>query len=277
MLNTRNRGLSEGWYPSSVEGVRRFIRGIPDERGSALAAMVPHAGWEFCGAIIARTMKCMAENLNSIVILGGHNPPGGRLVRYDEDAWNFPTARLYRDVEISDSVNSRVSDKYRLAAENSADNTVEVVLSMAAALLPEIRWAAWRVPSDERSLFFGNALAEIVKESGKRVAVIGSTDLTHYGPNYNFMPKESRSDPHAWVKKQDYEILHLLANFDGIGALEAANVQMSACSAGGVVGAMEYARVLGAKPGTILSYSTSSDLYPSTSFVAYGSIIWEIA
>lgn len=279
MLNSRSRGLPEGWYPSSAEGIRRFIRGIPDEkaRNGALAAMVPHAGWEFCGAIIARAMKCMAENLNSIVILGGHNPPGGLLVRYDEDAWDFPTTRLYRDAELSDSVNSKVSDKYRLAGESSADNTVEVVLSMAAALLPEFQWAAWRLPSDERSLFFGAVLAEAVKKSGKRVAVIGSTDLTHYGPNYDFMPGESQDDPRAWVKKRDYGILRSLADFDGIGALEAANKKMSACSAGGAVGAMEYARVLGARSGTILDYSTSSDLYPSSSFVAYGSIIWEIA
>lgn len=271
--------MPEGWYPSSAERVRDFLHGIPDEkvRNGVLAAMVPHAGWEFCGAMIARTVKCMAGNLNSIVVLGGHNPPGGRLVSYNEDAWNFPTARLCRDAAISDSVNSRLSERYNLAAENSADNTVEVVLSMAAALLPGVQWAAWRVPSDERSLFFGRILAEEVKKTDKRVAVIGSTDLTHYGPNYDFMPKESRDDPHGWVKKRDYRLLRLLTNFDGIGALEAANSQMSACSAGGAVGAMEYARVLGAETGTVLDYSTSSDLYPSSSFVAYGSIIWGIA
>ena len=268
-----------GWYPSSAEEIREFVSGIPVEeaRSGALAGIVPHAGWEFCGAMIARTMKCMAKNLNTIVILGGHNPPGGRLVRYDEDAWDFPTGRLYRDAEISDSVNSRLSDEYNPVAESSADNTVEVVLSMAAALIPEVEWAAWRVPSDKRSLDFGRVLAETVEKTDKRVVVIGSTDLTHYGPNYSFMPKESQSDPHGWVEKRDYKILQALANFDGIGALEAANRQMSACSAGGAVGAMEYARVLGAVTGTILDYSTSSDLYRSSSFVAYGSIIWEPA
>jgi len=279
VLNTRGRGLPEGWYPSSAEETRRFIRGIPDEKAGsgALAGMVPHAGWEFCGVMIARTIKRMAENLDTIVILGGHNPPGGRLIRYDEDVWDFPTARLYRDAEISDFVNSRLSDKYKLATESLADNTVEVVLAMAAALLPGIQWAAWRVPSDERSLDFACVLAEAVRETGGNVAVIGSTDLTHYGPNYGFMPKESRSDPHAWVKKRDYKILRTLTNFDGVGALSEANEQMSACSAGGAVAAMEYARLSGAEAGIILDYSTSSDLYRSSSFVAYGSIIWRFA
>jgi len=278
-LNTRSRCLPEGWYPSSAEEIRHFVRGIPDEevRAGASAGMVPHAGWAFCGAMIARTIKCMAKDLHSIVILGGHNPPGGRLIRYDEDAWDFPTTRLYRDVEISDSVNSRLSAEYKPVAESSADNTVEVVLSMVAAILPEVQWAAWRIPSDERSLDFGRVLAETVEKSDKSVVVIGSTDLTHYGPNYGFMPEESRSDPRGWVKKRDYEILRALANFDGIEALEAANKQKSACSAGGAVGAMEYAKVLGTGAGTILDYSLSSDLYPSSSFVAYGSIIWEFA
>lgn len=278
-MNIRSRTLPEGWYPSSAEGIRDFIRKIPDGevKSGVLAAMVPHAGWEFCGVMIGKAMKCMARNLDSIVILGGHNPPGGPLISYNEDAWDFPTARLHRDAEISDFVNSRLSDEYELADEGSADNTIEVVLSMAAALFPEIQWAAWRAPSDERSLLLGSVLAEAVKKTDKRVAVIGSTDLTHYGPNYGFMPMESRNNPHDWVKKRDYKLLRLLANCDGIGALEAANKQMSACSAGGAVGAMEYARVLGSKTGTILDYSTSSDFYPSSSFVAYGSITWEVA
>lgn len=278
-MNTRSRGLPEGWYPSSAEETRHFIRKIEDGKtgNKALAGMVPHAGWEFCGVMIAKTIRCMRKNLDSIVILGGHNTPGGYLVRYDEDAWDFPTARLYQDVEIANSVNSSLSKKYRIVSESSSDNTVEVVLSMVAALLPEVKWAAWRIPSDERSLDFGSVLAETVKETDKRIAVIGSTDLTHYGPNYGFMPKESQDDPHGWVKKRDYKLLRLLANFDGVGALETANTQMSACSAGGAVGAMQYAKISGAETGSILGYSTSSDLYPSSSFVAYGSIIWEFA
>jgi hypothetical protein len=44
------------------------------------------------------------------------------------------------------------------------------------------------VPPTANSHQVGRAVAEAAAELGRRVAFLGSTDLTHYGPRYHFTP-----------------------------------------------------------------------------------------
>jgi len=279
-VNIRNRALPEGWYPSSGDEIRRLISvwgpEFPPEAESPgiTAGVVPHAGWDFCGPVIAEVIGSIGKNPDTVVILGGHNPPGAPILEYSEDSWNLPTGYLYRDTDLAEIINKMLPENMIPRIELPGDNTVEVIIPLLAALYPDVKWAAWRLPADERALLFGDILAEAVMKSGKRVVVIGSTDLTHYGPNYGFKPPESLASPLAWVKERDEKILQALAGFQGRKVLDLAAEERSACSAGAASGAMTFARRFGCSPGKILHYSTSHEIYPSPSFVGYGSIIW---
>ncbi len=279
-MNIRNRALPEGWYPSSEGEIRELISEWKpkfhhrDSLRGIIAGIVPHAGWAFCGSIIAEVLSSFQRNLETIIVLGGHNSPGGPIIEYSEDFWCLPSGDLVRDKGFSERVNESLSDDISIVSEKSLDNTVEVIMPLIAVLFPHVKWAAWRLPSDEKSIEFGKILASTAKETGRRIAVVGSTDLTHYGPNYGFTPRESLKSPIAWMKERDSRILKALAGFEGKKALELAADEHSACSAGAAVGAMTFARKLGCSNGQILSYSTSKEVYPSSSFVGYGSIIW---
>ena len=212
---------------------------------------------------------------DTIVVLGGHNPAGGHQVRYDDEAWRFPTGVLNRDVSLSDEVNSRIGSFLPSDSEVADDNTVEVVMAMAAALYPDAGWAAWRIPADERALEFGTNLYRAVETLGKRTVVVGSTDLTHYGWNFGFTPRESLPDPVSWTADRDRRELEALVDLDGRRALELAGSEKSACSAGGAAAAAAYARSAGARSGRLIEYRTSYDVHPSDTFVGYGSVLWE--
>ena len=278
-MKIRERGLPDGWYPASDREIGDLIRTWRPDRPArnALAGIVPHAGWTFCGSMIADVLMSLGDDLESIVILGGHNPPGRPLIHYSEDAWDLPSGRLFRDDELTDQVESLLPEGFSPMAEQTVDNTVEIIVPLIAALHPGVKWAAWRLPADERAITFGEILAEAVVKSGRRTAVIGSTDLTHYGPNYGFKPADSLDNPVEWMEKRDMKILEAFVGFDGKGALKLAASEKSACSVGAAVGAMTFARNRGAGIGSILSYRTSRDIHPSSSFVGYGSIIWESA
>jgi len=283
VVNIRNRALPEGWYPASEDEIRRLISAwglkLPSEDDSAgvSAGIVPHAGWDFCGPIIAEVLSAIGKAPDTIVVLGGHIPPGGPILEYSEDVWKLPSGNLTRDSELVERVNRLLPAGMVPRAENPGDNTVEVILPLVAVLYPDVKWAAWRLPADENSLLFGDILAEAAMESAKRVVVIGSTDLTHYGPNYGYMPSDSLTAPLDWAKERDGNMLRALAEFQGERVLELAREEQSACSAGAAAGAMTFARKLGCSAGRILHYSTSHDVYPSSSFVGYGSIIWELS
>ena len=224
---------------------------------------------------MAEVVGRLKSDAETVVVLGGHNSSGSPFIRYDGDAWDLPTGLFGRDSEFAEAVEAALPDGFDVRSERSADNTVEVIMPMAAAMRPDALWAAWRIPSDERAARFGEILAETSLSFGRKIAVVGSTDLTHYGPNYGFMPPESRDDPAEWVRERDMAFLNALLSGEAGKALDLAAGQMSACSAGAAVAAMSFAASSGCPDGRLLEYATSRDLHPSSSFVGYGALVWE--
>ena len=47
----------------------------------------------------------------------------------------------------------------------------------------------------------GTLLADYLKSSGLRAVVVASTDLTHYGPNYEFEPMGTGEEALRWVSE----------------------------------------------------------------------------
>lgn len=277
MLKIRGRSLSDGWYPADKAEVGEYIdsRRHADEEKTAVAGISPHAGWFFCGKMMADVVGSLRDNAEIVVVLGGHNSPGSPFIRYEGDAWDLPTGLLKRDGAFVEAVEVALPSGFDIHPERSMDNTVEVIMPMVAAMKPEAAWAAWRIPADKRAVVFGKTLADTAVSMDRNVVVVGSTDLTHYGPNYGFMPPESLDDPASWVQKRDMAFLNALSSGDAEKALFLAATDMSACSAGGAVAAMSFASVLGCESGRLLKYGTSRDVHLSSSFVGYGTLIWE--
>jgi AmmeMemoRadiSam system protein B len=118
-------------------------------------------------------------------------------------------------------------------------------------------------------------VAELARGLGRAAVAIGSTDLTHYGPNYDFEPHGSGTQAVEWVKTvNDAAFLRAVLACDGSGAIERATADSSACSPGAAVGAMGFAAALGASSAALIAYGTSADIAFSTSFVGYGAIAW---
>ncbi len=189
VLKMRTRALSEGWYPSSKAEIYRQIDewkallSMKEVSARAVSGVVPHAGWYFCGSLIFRVIAELKADLDTVVILGGHNPADGPLVGYPETGWNTTVGVMRQDTELVAELDAGLNGRWHAVPENQIDNTVEVVMVLLAAMRPSLRWAAWRVPADERAVDFGGLIAETASRLGRKVAVLGSTDLTHYGVN----------------------------------------------------------------------------------------------
>ena len=114
------------------------------------------------------------------------------------------------------------------------------------------------------------------KKANKRVVVLGSTDLTHYGPNYGFAPNGHGPEAVKWVKEvNDKKFIDQALKLDGPGMLKAAQADQSACSAGGAVAAVAAAKAQGAQKAALIDYYTSYDVMPGDSFVGYAGMVLE--
>lgn len=125
------------------------------------------------------------------------------------------------------------------------------------------------------SISIGKRTAEIALELGKKILILGSTDLTHYGYNYGFTPKGVGEAAVEWVKNEnDRKIVDLMLDMDMTGIIDESLINYNACCGGAVAAAIASMKTLGAKKGEKIIYTTSYDVRPDSSFVGYVGIVF---
>jgi MEMO1 family protein len=287
-MATRRRFLPRGWYPDDSEALRLLVSswtegapqgGAPD--GRALAAVAPHAGWAYSGRLAALAVASLSPlaSGSTVAVFGGHLPPGARPLAAAEAAFDTPLGPVQADGELLSALASLLgakagpSSSAAFMADEAGDNTVEVLLPLVAALLPGSSVLWLRSPNDASSLELGEALHAAASSLGRRVACLGSTDLTHYGPNYGFSPKGRGKEAEAWVREvNDRRFIEALIALDGEEALERARAELSACSSGAAASALAFALAAGATRARLLEYATSLDVRRDESFVGYAAL-----
>ncbi len=274
-MNIRRRGLPPGWYPGSESSTKRAIErmmaNIEKEDLNGLAGVVPHAGWDFSGEVSLRVMSALDSTAQTVVVIGGHLHPSDANYAAKEDMYETPIGLIKADIELLKLLETETE----LAEDRYTDNTVEIQLPLVRYMFPEAKVLWLRSSPSERAIKLGNALARCSKKLDRRIIVLGSTDLTHYGLNYGFMPMGLGKSAVEWVKNvNDREFLDLLLSFKAEEAIRHAVKNKSACSAGAAVAALTYAKETGRTKSKLVAYKTSYDVYPGESFVGYGGIVY---
>jgi hypothetical protein len=275
-MRIRRRFLPSGWYPDTPERTREMIgrlsRGLPAPAAPGIAGIVPHAGWEFSGRLALEVFSCLSRSIDTIVIIGGHLGPADGIVSAAEDAYETPLGPVTADLELLEALRGALD----IREDRAADNTVEVQLPFVRHLFPTVRVLGMRAAPSEEARRLGEELARVERGLNRRFGVIGSTDLTHYGTSYGFQPAGEGERAVEWVKdKNDRRFIEALLALDFDAALQRALKERSACSAGGALAAMTFARDKGITAGSLLGYSTSYDVHPAESFVGYAGILYQ--
>jgi AmmeMemoRadiSam system protein B len=270
----RESSLPSGWYPRNQTEISRFLSGFSREKPLGRAAAAPHAGWFYSGAIAARAVSSLDETAETIAVFGGHLPRGMSPLFALEDGVSTPLGPLPIDTEIRDALIKELNGR----EDRRPDNTVEVLLPMVRFFFPRASLIWVRLPADESSFEAGRTLARIAGKAGRKISVLGSTDLTHYGDNYDFSPQGRGPKALKWVREvNDRAFIHAVESGDPAAVLERAEKDLSSCSAGAVLGAMGFAAETGAAPARLLAYGTSADAAQGEtpdSFVGYAALAW---
>lgn len=312
-VNVRKPCLPPGWYPREPEKIRDFLEGFAPSgdangafsrapAGPVIAAAAPHAGWYYSGAIAAKAVAALAPGSPgdgepaTVAVIGGHLPGGAPPLFAPEDAAGTPLGTMRIDGELREALSG-----LRAEADRYRDNTVEVLLPMVRYFFPGARLLWMRLPADLSAFEAGKALARAAASLGRELFVLGSTDLSHYGPGYGFTPKGPGLRALEWVKTvNDRRFIDAVREGDPALVLERAEGERAACSAGAVLGVMGYAaeirsarsgsgdrsegaaagRTAACAGGECIAYGTSADTGLEetgelpVSFVGYGAFIW---
>lgn len=283
-MKVKERCLPAGWYPSTEREVRDQLalwdgeavgRGGSSPYGAftqgASACVAPHAGWDFSGALAWLAWKAAAE-ADTVVVIGGHRPAGSAFIVAADEAYDSPLGPIRADLELGEHLSGLLDAQ----DERWEDNTVEVHLPMLAARFPAAK-ALWaRAPNGPEAARLGLELAAWAGQRGKKLFVMASTDLTHYGPNYGWEPAGPGEEGRAWAAESDGLMATAFAELDAVKALRLAQERRAACSVGAALAAMAYAGALsdGKAAGRLLGLSSSWNRAKGPSFVGYCAVAY---
>ena len=283
-MNIRKSILAGSWYPGSASGCEKEINNfLKDDNQKAASERVftggiaPHAGWYFSGSIACNVIHCLKDQNppDVFVVFGMHLHTGSPAYIMTEGGWETP----FGVMEIEGTLATELVEKFSFQIETtenfSQDNTIELQLPFIKYFFEDAKLVPIGVPPTKHSLEIGKAVADISKRLGLRIKIIGSTDLTHYGPNYGLVTKGTGSAALDWVRNEnDRRVIDAMLDMDPHTVISEALSNHNACCSGAAAAAIAAAKQLGAEKAETIAYSTSYDKSPGDSFVGYVGIVF---
>ena len=282
-MNVRRATFAGSWYPGSAKECEKeidnFLKGgkLKDiSIKQPVGGIVPHAGWYFSGSIACNVINCLREAPPDVVVIFGmHLHPGSSCYMMKEGAWETPFGEIQIEKELAGELDQRFKFIIETPQDFTQDNTIELQLPFVKYFFKDAKIVPIGVPPSTNSLEIGKAVAEISTRLGLRIKVLGSTDLTHYGVNYGFMPQGAGPGALDWVRNEnDRRVIDAMLAMDPEMIINEALESQNACCSGAAATAVAAGKQLGAKRAESIAYATSYDKSPGDSFVGYVGIVF---
>ena len=253
------------------------------------ALIVPHAGFPYSGACAAWAYKSLfevkKEDMPETIILLGPCHSGYGKTSFSLSLENFetPLGMVENDDELGNALIEAASSLglQQDEAAHKLEHSLEVQLPFLQFCYTLMKKEFKIVPivvsatDYEQCAKLANAIFNVLEEKklGEKVCVIASSDFTHYGLSYGFVPftKNVKENLYALDKGAIAPILKL----DSKNFYKKAT-SLTICGYSPIVIAVELAKLLGAKKAELLKYYTSGDvLNDYSNAVGYASIAIE--
>ena len=283
-MGVRQADFAGSWYPGNAsecrQAIEKFSKSVlpcPSSSGEKVGGIVPHAGWVYSGRIACSVIRCLTEAAepDTFVLFGKHLHPGSNNYLMKEGRWATPLGELEIDMELGEILTSEFSFTLETPSRYEQDNTIELQLPFIKYFFDDVKILPIGVPPSIGSIRIGERVAEISQSLNRRIFVLGSTDLTHYGYNYGFTPKGTGEQAVDWVKNEnDKKVVDLMLQMDPEGVIHESLKNLNACCSGAVATAIAAAKKLGARRGEKLIQATSYDVRPDDSFVGYVGVVF---
>lgn len=283
----RQAAAAEFYAGDCALAAQRFLEGFaaPAEPARIVAGVVPHAGWQFSGAVAAKVFGAIQrkQSPETLVIFGAIHRWAGRNAVYARGAWATPLGPVEVDEELAAQILETTRGKMAsggLADDEHAhdgEHAIEVQMPFIKHLFPKAKVVPISVSPEESAVTIGQCVGGLLQRLRREVVVIGSTDLTHYGEPYQFMPMGRGEPARQWMRNNDARILELAVNLRAQDIVGEARGRQNACGAGALAATVAAAAELGATRGHLLEYRTSFDAAPERIFrmaVGYAALVF---
>ncbi len=287
---TRTPIVAGTFYEASADACRQSALKLLDEAvlpaevpERCLGGLVPHAGWVCSGAVAAMTLKALRRNWSgqTIVLLGAvHAVARPEAMLYDTGAWRTPLGDVPIDAEIAAVILAGCPDVVADPRSHGREHSLEVQLPLIQQVFPEARIVPMMVPPAPLAAGIGRQLAKCLAQYDPAPLIVGSTDLTHYGPRYGITPAGIGKVGIDWAMDNDRRLLELIETMRADNIVPETSARHNACGGGAIAATVAACGELGATKGVLLRHTNSAETLAayhgdtSTDAVGYASVVF---
>lgn len=266
----RQPAVAGQFYSASPSQLRLDVEALLPESmhtRSVLGVISPHAGYMYSGAV-AGQLYAGIEIPQTVLVLGpNHHGAGAELALYPEGSWQTPLGSVPINADLNECLLSAVPYIHADGVAHAHEHSLEVQLPFLKHLRPDVTLSALCVGPVNDSIRIreiGIGIAAAIRNFGKGVLMVASSDMTHY----ESAETARRKDGLALnaVINLDPETLLQVCRSNRItmcGVIPAAIMLVASCE-------------LGATTADLISYRTSGDVTgDNRQVVGYASLaVW---
>jgi len=272
------------WYPADPGALRKmlgkFLDAAPNAElpGEPVAVIVPHAGYAYSGATAARGFKAVGgRKVARVILLGPSHYMAGRFTGAAVPRSTHFATPLGR-VAVDAAACARLAETDGFIADDrphAPEHCLEIELPLMQMTLKGARIVPVLLGSMNADLARRIA-GELTPLMDKRTLIVVSTDFTHYGPNYGYVPFKDDEDGSVRAKLAalDGMAIDRILAVDPIGFVETcADTRATICGRWAVAVALEMLSGVAGAEGVLLGYTTSGEMTKDwTNSVSYAAV-----
>ncbi|NBC97305.1 MAG: AmmeMemoRadiSam system protein B, partial [Deinococcus-Thermus bacterium] len=227
-----------------------------------VGGLVPHAGWICSGRVAGEVWAALAERSGpaTIFLTGSVHTMDLRRPALDEaSAWASPVGAI----DVDDRLRRAIAGLDEFETQHAAhvhEHALEVQLPMIRQVFGQsVKIVPCMIPTHPNAPRWGEALGRLLAEWDETVVVVASSDLTHYGPNYDFVPRGDGEAGCRWAYEvNDRRLLDLVTSMAGRRIVEQTQTHHNACGGGAIAAVVAAAQALGASRGCVVEHTSSA-------------------
>jgi AmmeMemoRadiSam system protein B len=249
---------------------------LPAKRRDVLlkGVIAPHAGYVFSGACQAWAYKEIAESKipKTYIIIGpNHSGIGPDFVVSFNENWETPFGSVRTDKRFGMELISRCELVKESDEIHKNEHSIEVQLPFLLYANKGKEGQIKILPLLVKNYDFESCrkVAEAITEISEDICVIASSDFTHFGPNYSYVP--FNYNVKDGIFNLDNGAIELIKKLDTKEFLDyVKRTRTTICGAGAIAVLMECMKSMFVKKVNLLQYYTSGDVIDDyTNSVSY--------
>ncbi|RLC15190.1 MAG: AmmeMemoRadiSam system protein B [Deltaproteobacteria bacterium] len=284
-METKKMAFAGSWYPVGASECEASIQGFLNEKsgpfkGNFLGGIVPHAGWYYSGSIACRVIASLKsdDTIDTILLFGAHMHKESEPFILTQGAIETPFGEIEVDGQLVDKICAGINIRQRSPLNFPDENTLELQYPFIKYFYPDAKIVVCGVAPSFFASIIGSTAVEEARNLSKNIRVIGSTDMTHYGPDFGFTRAGTGKKAVEWVKNEnDKSAIEAMMGMDELNIIAQGLENKNMCCPGAAAATTAALKKLGAVKAVELDYATSFEKSASDSFVGYAGILYAVS